>query len=61
MNNCKSKSVINDSKDGTLQVAVLLFWTLYTVWCSEQFALQKLDLFLYADKNGGKEPIELGH
>jgi len=46
MNNCKS--VINDSNDGTLQLAVLWFWTMYTVWCSQQNALQKLDLFLYA-------------
>ena len=47
--------------DGTSQLAVLRFWTLYTVWCSEQNALQKLDLFLYTGKNGGKEPTELGH
>ena len=60
-NNCKSKSLVNDNNDGTLQLAVLRFWTLYTVWCSEQNALQKLDLFLYTGKNGGKEPTELGH
>ena len=60
MNKCKSKSLINDSHDGMLQLAVLQFCTLYTVWCSEQNALQKLDLFLYAGKNGGKEPTELG-
>ena len=60
-NNCKSKSLVNDSNDGTLQLAVLRFWTLYTVWCSEQNALLKLDLFLYTGKNGRKEPTELGH
>jgi hypothetical protein len=54
MNNCMSKSLINDSNDGTLQLAVLWFWTLYTVWCSQQNALQKLDLFLYADKMVGR-------
>jgi hypothetical protein len=52
MNNSKSKSLINDSHKGTLQLAVLRFWTLYTVWCSEQNALQKLDLFLCVTKNG---------
>jgi len=59
MNNCKS--LVNDSNNGTLQLTVLRFWTLYNVWCSEQNALQKLDLFRYTGKNGGKEPTELGH
>lgn len=61
MNSCDSKSVISDSNDGTLQLSVLRLWTLYIVWCSEQNALQKLDPFLYADKNGGKGPTEIGH
>jgi len=61
MNNSKSKLLVNDFNDGTLELAVLRFWTLYIVWCSEQNALEKLDLFHYTDKNSVKEPTELGH
>ena len=50
MYNCKSISFVNDSNDGTLQLPVLRFWTLYNVWCSEQNALEKLDLFRYTGK-----------
>jgi hypothetical protein len=51
MKNCKCKSLTNDSYNGALQLAVLQFWTSYTVWYFEQKALQKLDLFLLATKN----------
>jgi len=48
MNNCKS--LVNDSNDGTSQLAVLWFWTFYNVWYSEQNVLEKLDLFRYTGK-----------